>query len=86
MKTCKGSCHLESKMPKQMPFKMLRYIILFTRYEGKSEMVSLHGGHIGFSHQTGCCYKNKRNVSLRTQDIGTNAVQNFKIYHLIHEI
>jgi len=34
MKTCKGSCHLESKMPKQMPVKFLRYIIKFTRYEG----------------------------------------------------
>ena len=34
----KEFCDLESKMPEQMPFEFLRYLLFFSRYEGKSEM------------------------------------------------
>ena len=64
----KESCHLESKMPKHMPFEILRYIIQFSRYKGKSEMISLYGGHFGFSRQIGNWFKNQRNVSPITKE------------------
>jgi len=37
----KEFCHLESKVPAQMPFESLRYLIFIARNEGKSEMVCL---------------------------------------------
>ena len=50
--------------PKQMPFKVLRYIILFSRYVGKSKRVSQCGGYFGCSRQTWNCFKkNLKSVS-----------------------
>ena len=37
----KEICHLQHKTPEQMPFKILRYLIKISRYDDKSEMVSL---------------------------------------------
>ena len=42
----KELCHLESKMPDQMPFEFLRYLIYFSRNEEKSENVSLYVRHV----------------------------------------
>ena len=55
----KELCHLANTKPEDLPFNFFRYLIQFSRYEGKSEMVSLYGGHFGFSRQTGYCFKNK---------------------------
>ena len=52
-----------------LPFKFLRYLIKITRYEGKSEIVSLYSGYFGFSRQTGIFFENQRIVSPREQDI-----------------
>ena len=69
-----------------MPFEILRYLILFSRYEGKSETVSLYGGHFEFSRQTGYSFKNQEMLLPRTQDTWKNAVKIFKISHLDLEI
>ena len=42
-----------AKTPKEMPFIFLRYLIKISRYEEKSEMVTLYGGNFAFSRQTG---------------------------------
>ena len=44
----KDMCHLERKTPEQMPFKLLSNFIQISRYEDKSEMVSLYGGNFEF--------------------------------------
>ena len=74
--------HLANTKPEHMPFDFFRYLIEFSRYEGKSEMVSLFGGHFGFSRQTGYSIENQGTVSPTTQDTWTKAVKNFKISHL----
>ena len=38
-------CHLKHKTHEQMPFKFLGYLIYISRYEEKSEIVSLYGGN-----------------------------------------
>ena len=64
----KEMCHLTHTKLEQMPFKSLRYLIWFSRYEGKSEMVSLYSDHFEFSRQTGYFFEHHRIVSHRTQD------------------
>ena len=64
----KETCHLEHKTPEQMPFNFLRFLNSISRYEGKSEMVSLFGGRFEFSRQTGYSFENQGIVSPRTQD------------------
>ena len=49
-------------------------------------MVSLYGGHFGFSRQTGYSFESQGIVSPRTQHTQTNAVEIFKISHLDLEI
>ena len=44
----KELCHLVHKTPKQMPFNFLRYLISISRYDDKSEMVSVCGGNFEF--------------------------------------
>ena len=78
----KEMCHLTHTKLEQMPFKSLRYLIYFSTYEGKSEMVSLYSDHFEFSRQTGYVFENQRIVSPSTQDTWTNSVWIFKISHL----
>ena len=42
-----------------MPFIFFRYFIWFSIYEGKSEMVSLYGGHLNFPDEQGIVLKIK---------------------------
>ena len=53
--------HLANTRPEQRPLIFFRYLIQFSRYQGKSEIISLYGGHFEFSRQTGYCFKKSKN-------------------------
>ena len=81
------SCHLESKMRKQLPFKLLRYLIYLSKYVGKSDIVSLYVRTcVRFSRKTGFFFQIQRNVSPRKQVAWTNAILKIKMYPLVLEI
>ena len=59
----KEMCHLEHKTPEQVPFKFLRNFIQISRYEDKSEMVSLYGGNFEFPAKQDIFWKSKKCVT-----------------------
>ena len=46
-----------------MPFNFLRYLIQISRYEDKSEMVSLYGGNFEFPGKQDIFWKSKNCVT-----------------------